>query len=122
MINKISILSIPVEDQARAKAFYMDVLAFELVADDPMGPDQRWVQLRPPAGETSISLVTWFDEMPPGSVQGLVLETDDVRADREVLAGRGLDITLVDNAPWGEFATFSDPDGNGWVLQETRSR
>lgn len=121
MIKNISIVSLPVEDQPRAKSFYMDVLGFELVADDPMGPNQRWVQLKPPAGVTSITLVTWFEGMPPGSVQGLVLETDDVRADREALAGRGLEITLVDNAPWGEFATFADPDGNGWVLQENRT-
>ena len=84
-----------------------------------MGEGQRWVQLAPAAGETSITLVTWFPNMQPGGVTGLVLETDDVEADHAELRSRGVNITPLENAPWGRFATFTDPDGNGWVLQQS---
>ena len=69
---------IPVSDQAAAKGFYTDVLGFEVVRDNPMGPEQRWIQLRPPGADTSITLVTWLEAMPAGSVKGLVLSCDDI--------------------------------------------
>ena len=85
-----------------------------------MGPDQRWVQVRPPGAETSITLVTWFDTMPPGATKGTVLETDDLEADVASLGERGVTIDGgIQEMPWGRFATFDDPDGNGIVLQET---
>ncbi|HST58949.1 MAG TPA: VOC family protein, partial [Longimicrobium sp.] len=80
-IRRIAIVSIPVVDQQTAKQWYADVLGFALLADNPMGPEQRWVQLGIPGAETSITLVTWFRGMPAGSAQGLVLVTDDVAAD-----------------------------------------
>ena len=77
-ITHLRLVSLPVTDQSRARDFYVDVLGFELVSDNPMGPDQRWVQVAPRGGQTSITLVTWFPTMPPGSVKGIVLETDDL--------------------------------------------
>ena len=77
-IDRIQLLSIPVRDQEVAKAFYVDVLGFDLVRDNPMGPDQRWVEVAPRGAATSMTLVTWFETMPPGSLRGLVLETDDL--------------------------------------------
>ncbi len=118
-IKRISILSIPVSDPEESRAFYRDVLGFEVVRDNPMAPDRRWIQLAPAGGEASITLVTWFEGMPPGSVQGVVLETGDVEADHRTLRERGLAISDLDDAPWGRFAMFEDPDGNGWVLQQT---
>ena len=118
MLNRIDIVSIPVSDQQAAKRFYVDVLGFELVRENPMGPDQTWVELAPAGAQTSITLVTWFDAMPPGSVQGLVIDTDDISAAHEALKSRGLAIGDIQSAPWGRFATFSDPDGNGIVLQQ----
>ena len=117
-ITHIQIVSIPVRDQAVAKAFYANVLGFEVRRDDPMGPDQRWIELVPPGAQTSITLVTWFDNMPPGSVQGLVLNTTNVEEDLAALQKQGVNCTPLDSAPWGKFSTFRDPDGNGWVLQE----
>ena len=105
-------------DQAAAKAFYMDVLGFALVADNPMGPGQRWVQLRPAGGETSITLVTWFDTMPAGSLRGAVLQTDDIDAICAALAAKGVKLAPVETELWGKYTTFSDPDGNGWVLRQ----
>jgi catechol 2,3-dioxygenase-like lactoylglutathione lyase family enzyme len=122
-IGYIQLLSLPVADQDRARAFYTDKLGFHLVADTTMGPDQRWVQVAPKGAATSITLVTWFDSMPPGSVKGLVLETDDLDADVAALTGRGVAIEGgVRQAPWGRFVTFDDPDGNGLVLRESAAR
>jgi catechol 2,3-dioxygenase-like lactoylglutathione lyase family enzyme len=122
-ITHIQLLSLPVADQDRARDFYLDTLGFTLVSDTTMGPGQRWVQVAPPGGGTSITLVTWFESMPPGSTKGLVLETDDLDADVAALAGRGVRIDGgVQEAPWGRFVTFDDPDGNGIVLQATAAR
>jgi catechol 2,3-dioxygenase-like lactoylglutathione lyase family enzyme len=121
-ITRIQLFSLPVSDQDRAKAFYVGTLGFELVADTAMGPDQRWVQVRPRGGETSITLVTWFAAMPPGSAKGTVVETDDLDADVAALQSRGVDIAGgIQEAPWGRFVSFDDPDGNGIVLQATAS-
>jgi catechol 2,3-dioxygenase-like lactoylglutathione lyase family enzyme len=119
-ITHIQLLSLPVADQDRAARFYVDTLGFDLVADNAMGPGQRWVQVAPKSAATSITLVTWFESMPPGSVGGLVLETDDLDADVAALTQRGVTIEGgIQAAPWGRYVTFTDPDGNGLVLQAT---
>ncbi len=117
-INRIAVISIPVANQKAAQAFYMEKLGFELIADNPMGPEQRWVQLGLPGAETSITLVTWFENMSPGSAQGMVLNTDSLVETRAELEAKGVTISPIDAQPWGQFATFNDPDGNGWVLQQ----
>ena len=122
-ITHVQLLSVPVSDQDRARDFYVDTLGFELIADTQMGPGMRWVQVAPKGGQTSITLVTWFGTMPAGSLKGLVLETDDLDAEIAALATRGLTIDGgAQQAPWGRFATFDDPDGNGIVLQATAPR
>ena len=115
-LRQISIVSIPVVDQAAARAFYTDVLGFQVLRDEPMGPEQRWLQLAPPGSVASITLVTWFTQMPAGIIQGLVLTSDDIDADHAALTSRGLAISELADAPWGRYATFNDVDGNGWVL------
>ena len=112
----LSIVSVPVSDQDRALAFYRDVLGFRVARDEPMSEIARWVQLVPPSGMAGIALVTWFDSMPPGSAQGLVLETGDIDSLHGRLKEKGLAITEVQQASWGRFATFFDPDGNGWIV------
>jgi catechol 2,3-dioxygenase-like lactoylglutathione lyase family enzyme len=117
-VTRIQLVSVPVSDQERAKAFYTETLGFDLVADNPFG-DQRWVQVAPKGAETGVTLVTWFETMPPGSTKGLVLETDDVDASYQELSARGVRFNgPVEEQFWGRFATFDDPDGNGWVLQQ----
>jgi catechol 2,3-dioxygenase-like lactoylglutathione lyase family enzyme len=113
---QLSIVSIPVSDQERAKAFYQDVLGFSVMIEGELQPGLRWVQMKPPSGPTAISLVTWFEVMPPGSVQGLVLDTGDIEFVHEKLTGRGLAVSAIETAPWGRYAGFHDPDGNGWNL------
>jgi predicted enzyme related to lactoylglutathione lyase len=119
-MKAIQVVSIPVSDQARAKDFYVGALGWELVRDDAMGPEQRWVQVRPRGGETSVTLVTWFESMPAGSLRGVVIETDDLEADQAALQERGVRVdAAIEEAPWGRCVTFDDPDGNGFVLQAT---
>ena len=91
---QLSIVSVPVTDQERSKAFYRDILGFQIIREAEMGPGQRWVQMKPPSGPTSISLVTWFAAMQPGSAQGLVLDTGDIEFARDKLKSRGLDIGM----------------------------
>ena len=119
-LSHIDIVSIPVSDQDAARTFYRDVLGFQVLRDDPFG-DGRWLQLALPNARTSITLVTWFEDMPAGSVRGLVLATDDLDADHERLVRQGVGMSDISTAPWGRFATFADPDGNGWVLQAAPS-
>jgi len=121
-INRIDIISIPVSDQEKSKKFYEEILGFEIIKDNPMPPDRRWIQLAPPNAETSITLVTWFDNMPPGSFQGGVLDTDDIQADYQKLKSEDLELSPLKEAPWGKYTTFSDPDGNGWVLQQSTEK
>jgi catechol 2,3-dioxygenase-like lactoylglutathione lyase family enzyme len=120
MISSIQLISLPVSDQNRARDFYVNVLGFGLVRDNPMGPDRRWVEVGPKGAQTTITLVTWFPTMAPGSVKGLVLETDNIDADVAELTARGVSIPDgIQEEPWGRFVTFDDPDGNGIVLQAT---
>ena len=122
-ITSVQLFSLPVSDQDRARDFYVDVLGFQLVREAQMSPDQRWLQVAPPGASTSITLVTWFPTMPAGSVKGTVLETDDLDGDVAQLIAKGVVIDGgVQDEPWGRFATFDDPDGNGIVLQETNPR
>jgi catechol 2,3-dioxygenase-like lactoylglutathione lyase family enzyme len=118
-INGIDVVSVPVSDQNRAKQFYTETLGFTVVADTSMG-DQRWVQLAPPGGGAAITLVTWFETMPPGSMKGLVLACEDADATyAEVVRNGGEVKGQVEDAEWGaRWFAIGDPDGNGIVIQE----
>ncbi len=118
-ITSVQLFSLPVADQDRALAFYVGKLGFQLVSDTQMEPGMRWVQVAPPGAATSITLVTWFPTMPAGSTKGTVLETDDLDGDVARLRADGVRIGEIESQPWGRFATFDDPDGNGIVLQAT---
>jgi catechol 2,3-dioxygenase-like lactoylglutathione lyase family enzyme len=119
-ITHVQLLSLPVTDQERARDFYVDTLGLTLVRDNHMGPAQRWIQVAPKGAETSITLVTWFPTMPPGSLKGLVLETDDLDGEVARLTNLGVPVEGgIQDAPWGRYVTLHDPDGNGIVLQTT---
>ena len=97
----LSIVSVPVSDQERSKAFYRDILGFQLIREAEITAERRWVQMKPPSGLAGITLVTWFEAMPPGSLQGLVLDTGDIDRAHEKLKAAGLDIGPVQEASWG---------------------
>lgn len=118
-LTHIQLLSVPVADQDRARDFYVNTLGFDLIADAQLGPGMRWVQVGAPGAPTSLTLVTWFDTMPAGSLRGLVIESDDLDGDIKALAARGVELSEIQAAPWGQFVTLADPDGNGLVLQAT---
>lgn len=119
---RVSVISIPVRDPEQALRFYVDVLGFQVVMDSTFGEGMRWLMLRPAGGGAAITLVTWFPEMPPGSVQGTVISVPNIEAAVAELRERGLDLPpdAVEEAPWGRWVTIDDPDGNSWVVQEDR--
>jgi catechol 2,3-dioxygenase-like lactoylglutathione lyase family enzyme len=120
-ITHLQVVSVPVSDQERSKRFYVDVLGFDVRNDNDFQPGMRWVELVPPGAATSITLVTWMDTMPPGAMKGMVLSTDDMRATYEALAARGLQWSgPVQEEFWGTFAMFDDPDGNSWVVAQSK--
>jgi predicted enzyme related to lactoylglutathione lyase len=80
------------------------------------------VQLTPPGSRASIALGTGLSDMPPGSVQGLQMVVSDIDAARAELVERGVDVSEVQHFPWGSFVYFSDPDGNGWAVQQIPPR
>jgi catechol 2,3-dioxygenase-like lactoylglutathione lyase family enzyme len=118
-VQAVRVVSVPVSDQDRAKEFHVDKLGFELTREDDSIPGLRWVQVTPKGGSTSLTLVTWFETMPPGSLQGLVLTSDSLESDCRDLEARGVkfDRPLQDQ-PWGREAVVRDPDGNRLVLQQ----
>ena len=119
-VTAVQLFSVPVTDQDRARDFSVDVLGLELVNDQRMGPDMRWVQVRPRGAATSITSVTWFDTVPAGALRGTVLETDDLDRDAARLTALGVELPGgVQEAPWGRWVELTDPDGNGIVLQAT---
>ena len=121
MFDRIALLSIPVKDQKTAKSFYIEKLGCTVKEEMPFGtPDTLWIRLALPGVGTEFVLATWFPQMKPGSLQGLVLTTRNIADTHAQLKARKLDISDVKKQPWGLEATFRDPDGNGWVLQQSR--
>jgi catechol 2,3-dioxygenase-like lactoylglutathione lyase family enzyme len=140
---KLEVMVVPVSDVDRAKAFY-EGLGWRLDADFPLSDDYRIVQFTPPGSECSIIFGTGVTAAAPGSLEGLQLTVYDIDAARDELAAHGADVSepfhdvtgafhhgggeqrvagpAPDHADYGSFASFSDPDGNGWLLQEVKTR
>jgi len=94
------------------------MLGCRVVEDVAVVLGMHWLRLEIPGVETRIVLVTWFPQLPPGSLQGVVLITDDIAKTCEELTRRGLEITPIKQQPYGQESTCIDPDGNSWVLQQ----
>ena len=118
---KLELVAVPVSDVDRAKAFYESV-GFNADHDHTVSEDVRFVQLTPPGSACSIALGTGISKMAPGSLQALQLTVSDINAARAELVARGGDVSDVQNFSWGAFVFFSDPDGNGWSVQEIPAR
>jgi len=115
---RLELLQVPVSDVDRAKAFYVEKAGFNADHDHQVSDEMRFVQLTPPGSSCSIAIGTGLGPaMAPGSVQGLQLVVDDIQAAHAELAGRGVEVSEVQEFPWGSFVFFSDPDGNGWAVQ-----
>jgi catechol 2,3-dioxygenase-like lactoylglutathione lyase family enzyme len=141
---KLEVVVIPVADVGRAKEFY-ERLGWRLDADFPFDNGFRVVQFTPPGSGTSVQFGTKMTSAAPGSAHGLYLVVTDVEAARGQLAAHGAEVSEVfhpgapgaqfapdasdrvsgrapDGASYGSFATFADPDGNTWLLQEVTTR
>jgi catechol 2,3-dioxygenase-like lactoylglutathione lyase family enzyme len=140
---RLEVVVLPVADVDRAKAFY-ESLGFRLDADVPGDDGFRVVQLTPPGSPASIIFGSGVTAATPGSTQGLYLIVSDIQAVRDDLVARGVEVSEVyhdaggvfehagtehrlpgpdpDRGSYASFASFSDPDGNGWVLQEVTQR
>ncbi len=119
---RLELVQVPVSDVDRAKAFYTEQAGFNADHDHRVSDEIRFVQLTPPGSPTSIALGTGMSDMAPGSVHGLQLVVDDVEAARAELAERGVEVSEVQDFPWGSFVFFSDPDGNSWSVQQIQPR
>ncbi len=115
---KLELVSVPVSDVDRAKAFYVDQVGFVADFDHVVDENIRFVQLTPPGSACSISIGKGLTKMAPGSLDNLQMVVADAEAARAELAGRGVAVSDVDVMPWGSFVFFSDPDGNTWALQQ----
>ena len=129
MEMKLELVNVPVTDVDAAKQFYSEQVGFTVDHDTRIGDDMRIVQLTPPGSACSIAISAGMIHMAPGSVKGLQLVVTDIDAVRDGLMDRGVNVTAVSHfengefvegrgGDWDAFATFNDPDGNGWTLQE----
>ncbi len=143
MEMRLEVVVLPVSDVDRAKEFYVR-LGWRLDADFVDGDDFRVVQLTPPGSPCSIIFGTGITTAAPGSADGLYLVVDDIEAARAELVGHGAQVSDVfhdaggvfhhagttarvpgpdpEHRSYGSFASFSDPDGNGWMCQEVTTR
>ncbi len=132
----LEVVVVPVSDVGRAKAFYAEKLGFEVDHDTKVSEEYRVVQLTPPGSGCSVVLGKGLVGMMPGSLEGLQLVVNDVRAARDRLLERGVEVGEVQvmgasgPRPAGEgedldnvgFVFFGDPDGNGWAVQQISAR
>ena len=119
---KIELVAIPVTDVDRAKAFYTEKVGFNADHDHRISDEVRFVQLTPPGSACSIALGTGISQSQPGSVQGIQMVVSDIMAARAELLERGVQVSEVQEFAWGSFIFFSDPDGNGWAVQQIPAR
>ena len=122
MAWRLELVQVPVSDVDRAKAFYTEKARFNADHDHTISDELRFVQLTPPGSACSIAIGTGLSEMPPGSVQGLQIVVPDINSARAELVERGVEVSDVQEFDWGSFVFFSDPDGNGWALQQLPAR
>jgi catechol 2,3-dioxygenase-like lactoylglutathione lyase family enzyme len=126
---KLELVVVPVTDVQRAKRFYSEQVGFVVDHDTKVNDDLHIVQLTPPGSACSIAIGKGMVDSAPGSVQGIQLVVADVEAARDELVERGVDVSPVRHfengvwvdgrgGDWNSFVFFSDPDGNGWVVQE----
>lgn len=123
MQMKLELVPVPVSDVDRAKAFYVDKVGFHEDMDARIGADIRFVQLTPPGSACSIAIGEGLTHLQPGSIEGLILVVSDIHETHAELVARGVEIEEPAMRPWGSMhADFTDPDGNGWTLQQPRAR
>jgi extradiol dioxygenase family protein len=130
---RLEVVQVPITDVDRAKRFYGEQVGFNVDLDTQIGDKMRLVQLTPPGSACSMHLSTGIHNIPPGVLEGLQLVVPDIEVARAQLVERGVEASSVQHmddgvwverrgGDWNTFAFFSDPGGNGWVLQERPAR
>lgn len=130
MDYKLEVVVIPVSDVDRAKAFYGEQCGFNVDVDHRPNPEFRVVQMTPPGSGCSVTIGVGLAKMAPGSLQGLQLSVADIEAAHADLGGRGVPVSAIQHhdgtgfadgpgGDWNSFFFFSDPDGNGWAVQQS---
>jgi predicted enzyme related to lactoylglutathione lyase len=114
---RLELVILPVADVDRAKTFY-EGLGWNVDHDNVVGDELRFVQVTAPGSACSIAFGNGLTEKAPGSVDGLQVVVDDIEAARDHLAGCGVEVRGIEDFPWGRFVWFTDPDGNGWAVQQ----
>ncbi len=114
---KIELIGVPVTDIDRAKQFYERV-GFNLDHDHAVSEDIRFVQMTPPGSACSIAFGKGITDMEPGALDNIQVVVPDADEARQSLLDRNVETGEVQEFPWGRFVFFSDPDGNGWALQQ----
>ena len=117
MDMKLELVAVPVTDVDRARDFYVQV-GFVLDHDHVVSDEVRFVQLTPPGSGCSITVGKGLTGMAPGSLDNLQMVVANAEEAHAELTKRGIEVSEVDDQPWGRFVYFSDPDGNGWSLQQ----
>jgi catechol 2,3-dioxygenase-like lactoylglutathione lyase family enzyme len=118
---RLELVAVPVSDVDRAKEFYVRA-GFNADHDHVVGEGLRFVQLTPPGSACSIAIGQGLTDMTPGSVKGLQVVVEEIEAARAALVERGVEVSDVQDFPWGRFVFFSDPDGNAWSVQQIPDR
>jgi predicted enzyme related to lactoylglutathione lyase len=120
---KLELVNIPVSDVDRAKDFYVNKVGFNLDHDHTVSEEMRFVQLTPPGSACSIAIGKGLGSgAAPGSVKGMQMVVSDIKAAREQLVEGGVEVSEIQEFPWGHFVFFNDPDGNAWAVQYIPNR
>jgi predicted enzyme related to lactoylglutathione lyase len=119
---KLELVAIPVSDPDRAKGFYTEKVGFHADVDHTVSDGIRFIQLTPPGSACSIALGKGLTDAAPGSVRGMQMVVPDIRAAHAQLVQRGVEVSEIQEFPWGSFVFFQDPDGNRWAVQQLPPR
>src|SRR5215203_1653324 len=117
MNYKLELIAVPVSDVDRAKEFYVKA-GFNADQDVVVNENLRFVQLTPPGSACSICIGKGLTGLEPGQLDMIQLVVDNADDARSDLRDRGIDVSEIDEQPWGRFVYFKDPDGNRWSVQE----
>jgi len=115
---RIELVMVPVKDVDASRAFYGDRLGWPVDHDQTVNEEIRFVQVTPPGSACSIAFGLGISPMAPGSLQALQVVVADIEQAHTDLTARGVDVSPIDDQPWGRFVRFADPDGNSWTVQQ----
>jgi len=118
MMFRLEMVTVPVSDVDRAKAFYQEQLACTVEQDVHVDATHRFVELVPPGSACTIALTSGYVDSQPGSLKGMQFNVDDADEAYAFLRSRGVRVTEVQEYPWGRFCFFSDPDDNEWSVHQ----